>query len=196
MAPGRPAYRPPVPALCALYDQPQRTPGEDPANPHISAEHPQQLELPLLITTNILWTFEYDISSCYQYLCQLQLLSHSSSYKAKLRHPYNRKKQRCGLNTSGIPPLTHIICLWRMGQQLSAVHFYDNVPEWPCWVEKSTYYSIWLMLLKARAEINLERTLFKDMELERERWREYYSLFWLLVVRFMLKWRWFCGTIS
>lgn len=37
------ANRPSVPALCAVNDQPQRPPGEDPAHPHISAEHPQQL---------------------------------------------------------------------------------------------------------------------------------------------------------
>lgn len=58
MAPGCPAYRPTVPALCPLHDQPQRTPGEDPAHPHISAEHPQQLELPLLITTINPWTLK------------------------------------------------------------------------------------------------------------------------------------------
>lgn len=50
MALGRSADRPKVPALCPLHDQPQRTSGEDPAHPNISAEHPQQLELPPVIT--------------------------------------------------------------------------------------------------------------------------------------------------
>lgn len=56
MAPGRPPHRPTLPAVCPLHDKPQRTPSEDPANPHVSAEHPQQLELPLLTTTDIVWT--------------------------------------------------------------------------------------------------------------------------------------------
>lgn len=53
MAPGCSAYRPTLPAVGPFHDQPQRTSSEDPAHPHISAEHPQQLELPPLTTTNI-----------------------------------------------------------------------------------------------------------------------------------------------
>lgn len=46
VAAGRPAHRPKIPALCPLHDQPQRTSSKDPAHTDISAEHPQQLELP------------------------------------------------------------------------------------------------------------------------------------------------------
>lgn len=56
VASGRSAHRPSVPALCPLHDQPQRPSGENPAHPHISAEHPQQLELPCSKHTSF-WTF-------------------------------------------------------------------------------------------------------------------------------------------
>lgn len=56
VAAGRSAHRPAVPAVRSLHDQPQRPPGEDSADPHISAEHHQQLELPPQQTSS--WDFE------------------------------------------------------------------------------------------------------------------------------------------
>lgn len=47
VAPGGSAHRSALSAVCPFHDQPERTAGEDPANPHVSAEHPQHLELPL-----------------------------------------------------------------------------------------------------------------------------------------------------
>ena len=46
VAPGRSAHRSALSAVRPLHDQPQRTAGQDPADPHVPAEHPQHLELP------------------------------------------------------------------------------------------------------------------------------------------------------
>lgn len=124
VAPGCSAHRSTLPALCAFHDQPQRTPGEDPAHTRISAEHPQQLELPLLITLNTLWTLKYYSSNLESTSCQLLFLLPSNSLKKTPRFTVCIKplqdqskaetslhcgllKQRCGQTISGILPMTH-----------------------------------------------------------------------------------------
>lgn len=124
MAPGCSAYRSTLPALCPFHDQPQRAPGEDPAHTHISAEHPQRLELPLLITTNTRWTLKY-YSSHTGTFCQFLFLFPSCSFNRiprftdRIKPTEDQSKaetslhcglRKCGQIISGILPMTHICC--------------------------------------------------------------------------------------